>query len=59
MAIVGVAGPHPDLVPELCALAARRELEVAGVVPIRHFPDVPAVIAGLRAGGEAAIVARG
>ena len=61
--IVGVAGAHPDLVPELCALATRGELDLAsvmtGAMGLRPWADVPDVLLGLRAGRAPAIVARG
>jgi threonine dehydrogenase-like Zn-dependent dehydrogenase len=65
--IVGVAGAHPDLVPELCALVARGELDLGEAVPggmiVWPWHEVPAILLGLRAGHRAgqapAIVARG
>jgi threonine dehydrogenase-like Zn-dependent dehydrogenase len=57
--IVGVAGAHPDLVPELCALVARGELDLGNILPVRPWTDIPHVLSGLRAGQPAAIVARG
>jgi D-arabinose 1-dehydrogenase-like Zn-dependent alcohol dehydrogenase len=61
--VVGVAGAHPDLVPELAALAARGELDLAGAADIRPFADLPAILAELRTGraapDRAAIVTRG
>jgi len=58
--IVGVAGAHPDLVPELAALVARGELDLAGAAPVRPWDDVPAIVAELRSGAtDAIIVARG
>jgi len=60
VAVVGVAGAHPDLLPELAALVARGELDLAGVAPVRPWTDVPAIVAELRAGvTDAALVARG
>jgi len=57
---VGVAGAHPDLLPELCALAARGEIDLAGAADLRSWTDVPAAIAELRTGRAGTIVvARG
>jgi threonine dehydrogenase-like Zn-dependent dehydrogenase len=58
--IVGVAGAHPDLLPELAALVARGELDLTGAAPLRPWAEVPAIVAELRAGAtDAVVVARG
>jgi hypothetical protein len=38
--VTGVAGCHPDLVPELCALAAKGELDLASLVEVVPLDDV-------------------
>ncbi|HVK78924.1 MAG TPA: alcohol dehydrogenase catalytic domain-containing protein [Kofleriaceae bacterium] len=43
--LAGVAGCHPDLVPELAALAVRGDLELASVVEVVAVADLPARLA--------------
>ncbi len=48
--LIAVAGAHPDLVPEIVALAVRGELDPAAAVELHPFAARDEVIAGLRAG---------
>jgi hypothetical protein len=45
-----VAGAHPDLVPEVVALAVRGELDAAAVVEVQPWASLPEVVRGLRDG---------
>ena len=49
--VLGVAGPHPDFVPEVAALAARGELDLAAAAAVVPVADLPA-LAGQLARGE-------
>lgn len=59
--VVGVAGPHPDLVPELCALVARGELALDAAARLAPLDALPSVLAELRSGAaeRTTIVTRG
>ena len=48
--ILAVAGAHPDLVPEVVALAVRGDLDVAAAVEIRPRAELDDIVAALRAG---------
>ncbi len=48
--IIGVAGPHPDLLPEAAALAARGELDLASAAEVRPIEDVGALADALSRG---------
>ncbi|HKA87440.1 MAG TPA: alcohol dehydrogenase catalytic domain-containing protein [Haliangiales bacterium] len=50
--IVGVAGPHPDLYPEVAALAARGDIDLAATVTVVPPEEIPTLPERLRAGGE-------
>ncbi len=56
VAIVGVAGPHPDLYPEVAALAARGEIDLAAAVTVVPSEDIPSLPERLRAGGGARLL---
>jgi threonine dehydrogenase-like Zn-dependent dehydrogenase len=56
--VLGVAGPHPDLLPEVAALAARGELDLAAaaaVVTIDELPEVAGKLARGELPGRAAV----
>ncbi|MCB9563316.1 MAG: hypothetical protein H6708_23195 [Kofleriaceae bacterium] len=42
--MVGVAGCHPDLLPELVALAVRGELDVAGAAAVVTLDGLAAAV---------------
>jgi len=48
--ILTVAAPHPDLLPELCAMVHKGELALAGMVRTAPLDAFEREIAGLRAG---------
>jgi threonine dehydrogenase-like Zn-dependent dehydrogenase len=56
VALIGVAGPHPDLLPELAALAVRGELPLDGLASEVAWSGLPALEAP--AAGRAVIVLR-
>lgn len=40
-AVLGIAGAHPDLIPEVAALAVRGDIDLAAAARIVAFADVP------------------
>ncbi len=50
MTTIGVAGAHPDLVPELVALAVRGEIDLAAAVDLSPWNAVPELVHALRTG---------
>lgn len=48
--VLGAAACHPDLLPELCALVVRGELDLASQVQLLPFDDYAAAVAERRAG---------
>jgi L-iditol 2-dehydrogenase len=52
VAIVGVAGPHPDLYPEVAALAARGDIDLAAAVTVVSAEEIASLPERLRAGAE-------
>lgn len=63
--LVGVAGAHPDLFPELAALVVRDELDIESAAHVVELQDVPQVVRALAAesvaqklGPERALIAK-
>ena len=51
VAIVGVAGAHPDLYPEVAALAVRGDVDLAAHVTVVPAAEIPSLPERLRSGG--------
>jgi threonine dehydrogenase-like Zn-dependent dehydrogenase len=48
--VVTVAAPHPDLVPELAAMAQKREIDLVARVRVARIADLEAEVAQMRRG---------
>jgi threonine dehydrogenase-like Zn-dependent dehydrogenase len=55
--VVGVSGAHPDLLPEVAALAARGDIDARAAATLIETEDLPRAIADLRREREASTVA--
>jgi L-iditol 2-dehydrogenase len=56
--ILGVAGPHPDLLPELAALVARGDLELGSRCEVRGWDELTTLRAAPGGGERALVLAR-
>jgi threonine dehydrogenase-like Zn-dependent dehydrogenase len=58
VAILGVAAPHPDLYPEVAALAARGDIDLAGAITVVPAAEIPTLPRRLRHGSATLLVAQ-
>ncbi len=48
--LLGVPGPHPDLIPELAAMAARGDIDLAAAAAVAELDEIPAIAGKLARG---------